>query len=88
MKRQYSLTILLIILFTGVVNLGYTQGIFLTHSSLTDSRQRPSIENLRIERHHINVSIENQLATTKIDQIFANPNNRVLEGTYIFPITR
>ena len=81
MKRQYSLTILLIILFTGVVNLGYTQGIFLTHS-----RQRPSIENLRIERHHINVSIENQLATTKIDQIFANPNNRVLEGTYIFPL--
>ena len=81
MKRQYSLTILLILLFTGVVNLGYTQGIFLTHS-----RQRPSIENLRIERHHINVSIENQLATTKIDQIFANPNNRVLEGTYIFPL--
>ena len=81
MKRQYSLTILLIILFTSVVNLGYTQGIFLTHS-----RQRPSIENLRIERHHINVSIENQLATTKIDQIFANPNNRVLEGTYIFPL--
>lgn len=81
MKRQYSLTILLIILFTGIVNLGYTQGIFLTHS-----RQRPSIENLRIERHHINVSIENQLATTKIDQIFANPNNRVLEGTYIFPL--
>ena len=81
MKRQYSLTIILIILFTGVGNLGYTQGIFLTHS-----RQRPSIENLRIERHHINVSIENQLATTKIDQIFANPNNRVLEGTYIFPL--
>ena len=81
MKRQYSLTILLIILFTGVVNLGYTQGIFLTHT-----RQQTSIESLRIERHHINVSIENQLATTKIDQIFANPNNRVLEGTYIFPL--
>lgn len=79
MKRQYSLIILLI-LFSGVVNLGYTQGIFLTHS-----RQRPVIQNLRIERHHINVSIENQLATTKIDQIFSNPNNRVLEGTYIFP---
>ncbi|RKU28671.1 hypothetical protein C6497_07880 [Candidatus Poribacteria bacterium] len=81
MKRQYSLTILSIILFTGVVNFGYTQGIFLTHT-----RQRPSIQSLRIERHHIDVSIENQLATTKIDQIFANPNNRVLEGTYIFPL--
>ena len=80
MKRQYSLRILFIILFTGIVNIGYTQGIFLTHS-----RQRPKIQTLRIERHHINVSIENQLATTKIDQIFANPNNSVLEGTYIFP---
>ncbi|MCG9128030.1 VWA domain-containing protein [Candidatus Poribacteria bacterium] len=82
MKRQYSLMILFIILFTGIVNLGYTQGIFLTNS-----RQRPNLEiqPLNIERHHINVSIENQLATTKIDQIFANPNNRVLEGTYIFP---
>ena len=72
---------LLILLFAGVVQLVQAQGIIVTSVQRT-----PRIENLRIEKHHVNVSIENQLATTKIDQIFANPNNMQLEGTYLFPL--
>jgi Ca-activated chloride channel family protein len=41
---------------------------------------------LSIKSHHVEVSINNQAAKTKIKQVFSNKSNRVLEGTYIFPI--
>lgn len=43
-------------------------------------------ERFAIERHHVNVSIQNRLATTQADQVFTNPNDVPVEGTYIFPI--
>lgn len=81
MKRQFFTTIWLILLFFGFSHLVHAQGILITGTTRT-----PRVEPLRIERHHVNVSIDNQITTTKIDQIFANPNNRQLEGTYIFPL--
>ncbi|MCI0342517.1 MAG: VIT and VWA domain-containing protein [Planctomycetales bacterium] len=41
---------------------------------------------LAVVYHRVQVSVRDQTATTKIDQVFRNPNNRVLEGTYIFPL--
>ena len=41
---------------------------------------------LEINRHHIKVSVKNQLATTKVDQIFVNPNDFEVNGVYIFPV--
>ncbi len=41
---------------------------------------------LSIKYHHVTVDIDNQVATTKVDQVFINENNRELEGIYIFPI--
>ena len=43
-------------------------------------------ERFAIERHHVNVSIQNRLANTQTDQVFANPNAVPVEGDYIFPI--
>ena len=43
-------------------------------------------ERFALERHHVNVSIQNRLATTQTDQVFANPNAVPVEGDYIFPI--
>lgn len=81
MKRLNFHAALLILLFTGFVQFAQAQGIIVT------SQPRiPRVETLRIEKHHVNVSIDNQLATTKIDQVFANPNNFQLEGTYLFPL--
>lgn len=70
------------LLFVGVLQFAEAQGIIIR----TTGRRAPQIQNLRIEKHHVNVSIDNQLATTKIDQVFANPNNMQLEGTYLFPL--
>lgn len=40
----------------------------------------------KIDRHHVKVGVKNQLATTKIDQIFVNPNDFEVNGMYIFPV--
>lgn len=43
-------------------------------------------DGLRIEYQRVNVTIENQVATTHIDQLFVNDNNWMLEGQYLFPL--
>ena len=41
---------------------------------------------LKIDRHHIKIGIKNQLTTTKVDQVFVNPNSFEVNGMYIFPV--
>jgi Ca-activated chloride channel homolog len=44
------------------------------------------ISQLEIRYHHVDVTIENQVAVTHVDQVFYNPNDWAVEGTYVFPI--
>ncbi len=48
-------------------------------------RPRP-ISQLEIKYHHVTVKIDEQVAVTHIDQVFYNPNQWSVEGTYIFPL--
>ncbi len=41
---------------------------------------------LTVENHRVSVIIEDQVAVTRIDQIFRNDSHWSLEGTYIFPL--
>ncbi|MFQ5856040.1 MAG: VIT domain-containing protein [Anaerolineae bacterium] len=41
---------------------------------------------LAVRDHLVTVNIENQVATTRIDQVFVNPSDVALEGTYVFPL--
>ncbi len=41
---------------------------------------------LEVTYHHVTVDINDQVATTNVDQEFYNPNGRQLEGTYLFPL--
>ncbi|HEX9926585.1 MAG TPA: VIT domain-containing protein [Anaerolineae bacterium] len=41
---------------------------------------------LTVETHRVNVSIDNQVATTRVDQVFRNDSQWSLEGTYVFPM--
>jgi len=41
---------------------------------------------LEVRYHHVQVRITDQIAVTEVDQVFYNPNDRQLEGTYLFPI--
>lgn len=46
----------------------------------------PPLYALAIKYHKVNVGIDNQIANTKIDQVFLNEYDRELEGTYVFPL--
>ncbi len=46
---------------------------------------RPIMQ-LNIKYHHVKVKIDNQIAVTRVDQVFYNPNTWAIEGTYIFPL--
>lgn len=41
-----------------------------------------------VKYHHVDVFIDGQVATTKVDQIFHNDTNVDEEGTYIFPLPK
>ncbi len=41
---------------------------------------------LTVKYHRVEVTIDNQKATTRIDQVFINEYDRDIEGTYIFPL--
>ena len=41
---------------------------------------------LKIDRYHIKINVNNQLAITKINQTFTNPNDFDVNGFYIFPV--
>jgi Ca-activated chloride channel family protein len=43
---------------------------------------------LEVQYHRVTVDIDDQKAVTSIEQAFFNPNNRRLEGTYIFPVPK
>ena len=46
----------------------------------------PNLPALGMLNHHVNVSIENQIAVTRVEQTFRNHTERQLEATYVFPI--
>jgi Ca-activated chloride channel family protein len=46
------------------------------------------LSQLEIRYHYVDVNIENQVAVTHVDQVFHNPNDWTVEGTYVFPIPR
>lgn len=52
---------------------------------IPEDRQVPP---LAMVHHRVNISIEDQVATTKIEQVFRNHTDRQLEATYIFPIPK
>lgn len=41
---------------------------------------------LAVQNHDVTVTIDGQVATTRVDQVFRNPLDQRLEGTYMFPL--
>ncbi len=70
-------------LFT-VRNIAYADGFIIPIPPPDVVRVPP----LALKYHRVTVEIENQVARTKIDQVFVNEFHRDLEGTYIFPLPK
>jgi Ca-activated chloride channel family protein len=62
-------------------------GIIIPEPPICDPCPIPSpMSQLVIRYHHVTVTIEDQVATTHVDQVFYNPNDWDVEGIYVFPI--
>src|SRR5213592_2652540 len=54
------------------------------HLVPTDTAVAP----LNLVRHQVNVAIEDQVAVTKVVQVFRNTTSQQLEATYVFPVPK
>ncbi len=62
------------------------QGIVIDRRIRPMPEPRPQPQNIQIKSHSIETVIEGQTATTTLTQVFYNPNQWQLEGTYMFPL--
>ncbi len=75
-----------------VLLLALAAGLFLPQAAHADGiiiidPPRPQVlPYLTVVYHHVEITIADQVATTKIDQVFRNDYDFTCEGTYIFPI--
>lgn len=47
---------------------------------------RVSYMPLEVKNHNVTCDIRDTVGTTKVDQVFHNPNSHQMEGTYLFPL--
>ena len=74
MKRY----LLLSVLFFACTNLAYGRGLLIP--------TEPDLPPLAMLNHHVDVTLEDQVAVTKVSQTFRNHTDRNLEATYVFPV--
>ncbi|MFQ6001520.1 MAG: VIT domain-containing protein, partial [Anaerolineae bacterium] len=84
MKRVLFSALMITGLLLSSTGLAYADGIIIPDPP----PHVPPIEvpNLAIKYHRVNITIDNQVATTEIDQVFLNDSEWELEGIYIFPL--
>lgn len=77
--RQAGVSVAVVLLgLLGVASRGFADGILIP--------EPPDVPNFAIRYHHVSVSIQGQVATTEIDQVFENRSGREVEATYVFPL--
>lgn len=59
----------------------YADGIVIVDPPLPDIPPY-----LAVKYHHVQVTIDDQVATTHVDQVFVNESRQQVEGTYTFPL--
>jgi Ca-activated chloride channel family protein len=67
----------------------HADGIIIPEPPICDPCPPPTpspLVQLAIRYHRVQVTIEDQVAITQVDQVFYNPNDWAVEGTYIFPL--
>lgn len=81
MKRTITCLLLLALLTVGI-------GPALAALDAPAQAHQPFLldEGVIIESHRVNVEIGDQVATTRIEQVFYNDSARIAEGTYVFPL--
>ena len=81
MRRTITLMIVLLLLAVAV-------GPALAHDATADPAVLPFFldQGVVLRSHRVTVTIDNQVATTRVEQVFYNDGERAAEGSYIFPL--
>ena len=85
-KNLFFVVLFVFVLFSGASRVAHAQTGEPPEPPIVVEPPIWNFEGLRIEYQRVDVSIEDQVATTHIDQLFVNDNEWVLEGTYLFPL--
>ena len=78
MKKVLITLLILIVVFNIGVETGYADGMILPGALSPDY--------LAVRTHHVDVSIEDNHAVTRVDQEFYNPHPVPVTGRYLFPV--
>ncbi|MBI9044936.1 MAG: VWA domain-containing protein [Anaerolineaceae bacterium] len=84
--KIFSLFILLLCLLTANYQVVQADGIIIPEPPVEPDYYLRPMTQLEIRYHHVTVTIDNQIATIHVDQVFYNPNDWEVEGIYVFPI--
>jgi Ca-activated chloride channel family protein len=83
MKRALLIITVLIGLIGAAALHGFADGVLIVEPPFHGMQSKKP---LSVKYHRVNVSITDQVATTRIDQVFVNSYNTDLEAEYIFPL--
>ena len=90
MKIKILRTSIIVIVFTLLFPISaFADGIIIPEPPFCEPFPCPisrPIVQLAIEYHRVEVEIVDQVAITRVDQVFRNDNDWIVEGTYVFPI--
>ncbi len=91
MKHLLTITLAIVFALTLFTQTARADGIIIPEPPVCLSCPVPpppanEIPYLTVETQRVTVSISQQIATTRVDQIFRNDSDFSLEGTYIFPV--
>ena len=83
--KRFTLAVLLVTtLFLGLARPVLGDGLIIPMPHLHEPA--PPLRSLAIKYHRVTVTIDNQVATTHVDQVFLNESPYEMEGEYIFPL--
>jgi len=85
MKRRTSVPTWAIVAFLLAVTAAAGRTAEATGILVPEERGLPP---LAIKSHRVNATVEGNVATTRVSEVFLNSTNQRLEATYIFPIPR
>ncbi len=98
MKLRFTLLLLVILAAVLPGSAASADGIIVPQPPICDPCPPPPclpphpcptprpMAQLAIRYHRVNVTIDDQVAVTHVDQVFYNPNAYEVEGVYLFPV--
>jgi Ca-activated chloride channel family protein len=82
MKRG-RIVVLALVFCLALMELAYANGVIILPRPRPED---PAPTPMSIKYARVETTIDNQTAVTNVDEAFYNPNNRQLEGIFIFPL--